>query len=407
MKYSSDTGIRAARRPARLTLRRSLLALGITTFLVGCGEEGTDDKAATEQAAAETYARIARANYQDSASAAAALVTEVDALIASPSAQTLAAARDAWLASREPYLQTEVFRFYDGPIDNPESGPEGMINAWPLDEAYIDYVVGDDDAGIIQNPEVTLDADTLMSMNEAGGEENIATGYHAIEFLLWGQDLSLDGPGDRPFTDYEVGAEAPDASAAARRASYLKIVSDLLVTHLEQVGDAWKDEAGSYREEFLADPREAVRKIAIGMFQLAGKETGGERLSAALDTGKQEDEHSCFSDNTHRDMIQDIQGLKNVWRGSYTRLSGSKVTGAGLVKVAELYDAELADTITEQIATALDRANALQPPFDREIATDNPEGRERVEALSVSLKRLAGSIEDLLLAMGFEAPADE
>ena len=79
-------------------------------------------------------------------------------------------------------------------------GPEGLINAWPLDEAYIDYVEGDPAAGVVNDPDTypTIDAELLTSLNEQGGEANISTGWHAIEFLLWGQDLSTDGPGDAP-----------------------------------------------------------------------------------------------------------------------------------------------------------------------------------------------------------------
>ncbi|MCA9644559.1 MAG: iron-regulated protein, partial [Myxococcales bacterium] len=130
--------------------------------------------------AVATYANIVEATYQDTAQTAGELDSAAQALVASPSQGTLDAARTAWFASREPYLQSEVFRFYDGPIDNPDDGPEGMINAWPLDEAYIDYVEDAPESGIVNDPAETIDAETLMSLNEQGGEENIATGYHAI-----------------------------------------------------------------------------------------------------------------------------------------------------------------------------------------------------------------------------------
>ncbi|MCB2021356.1 MAG: iron-regulated protein, partial [Burkholderiaceae bacterium] len=148
------------------------------------------------------YAELAWVRYGDARDAAIRLDEAIDAFLAAPDAASLAAARDAWRAAREAYLVTEVFRFYGGPIDNDDDGPEGLINAWPLDEAYIDGVLGDPTTGIINDPAVALSAETLVGLNEQGGEENIATGYHAIEFLLWGQDHDPDGPGDRPFTDF-------------------------------------------------------------------------------------------------------------------------------------------------------------------------------------------------------------
>ena len=91
--------------------------------------------------------------------AAEALHDAIDAFVAGPTDATLQAAKDAWLAGRRLYGPTEVFRFYDGPIDNPDDGPEGQINAWPMDEAYVDYADGDPEAGIVNDvasvPEIT------------------------------------------------------------------------------------------------------------------------------------------------------------------------------------------------------------------------------------------------------------
>ena len=54
----------------------------------------------------------------------------------------------------------------------------------------------------------TINAELIISLNEEGGEENVTTGWHAIEFLLWGQDLNDDGLGDRPVTDYATADNA-------------------------------------------------------------------------------------------------------------------------------------------------------------------------------------------------------
>ena len=112
---------------------------------------------------------------------------------------TLAAAKQAWLTARDDYLPTEAFRFYDGPIDNPEDGPEGQINAWPMDEAYVDYVADDAErpASSTTRPSTPRSPPTCSSRpNEKGGETNISTGWHAIEFLLWGQDPTTGQPGN-------------------------------------------------------------------------------------------------------------------------------------------------------------------------------------------------------------------
>ncbi len=230
------------------------------------------------------------------------------------------AARGAWRESRVPYLQTEAFRFYGGPIDHEESGVEGLMNAWPMDEAYIDYVEGNVNAGVINDAEryPEISKEMLVKLNEKDGEANISTGYHAIEFLLWGQDFRADGPGERTFEDYST------ATNASRRGDYLLAVGDLLVEHLQMLATAWDLESRGeiIREEFLALPAdEALHHIFTGIGVLSGFEVSGERLAVAYVTKEQEDEHSCFSDNTHVDMIEDVRGIQNVWLGIYGRRS--------------------------------------------------------------------------------------
>lgn len=356
--------------------------------------------------AAQTYSKIVLASYEDSLELAEKLDVALKKLIEEPSEATLAAARKAWLDAREPYLQTEVYRFYNGPIDD-EEGPEGLINAWPLDENYIDYTVDEPTAGIINDATQDITKEALSELNEAGGDANIATGYHAIEFLLWGQDLSADGPGDRPYTDY-VSGDGGTAENAERRALYLTTVSELLKEHLESLVESWKDGDGdNYRAEFEdAEGRESLAKILTGMIILSGFETGGERLQTALDSGDQEDEHSCFSDNTHRDMIQDVQGVLNVYVGSYKRIDGSVVRGTSVYDVVASEDKALADRLKKEIEESLRLANALGVPFDQEIVPGNEEGNQRVRDLIKALRTQEKTLQDVFRKFGLTVPAD-
>ena len=201
-------------------------AVAAVLVLASCGDD--DSSSVSEEDAVETYAQGVHASYTASLASATALNEAIDAFVADPTEETMQSAKDAWLTARDDYGVTEAFRFYGGPIDNEEDGPEGLLNAWPMDEAYIDYVEGDLSAGIVNDPDTypTIDAALLTELNEAGGETNISTGWHAIEFLLWGQDLDEEGPGARPASDYV------DADNADRRATYLTEVSDLLLLHL-------------------------------------------------------------------------------------------------------------------------------------------------------------------------------
>ena len=217
-----------------------VVVAGFVLAPVGLVTAGPDVDA--KQAVVDHYAEGVSASYEASLETATAMDVAIDAFVADPTDESLEAAKESWLGARESYGLTEAFRFYGGPIDNEENGPEGLINAWPLDEAYVDYVDGDEAAGIVNDPDTypTIDAELLTSLNEQGGEANISTGWHAIEFLLWGQDLSDDGPGERPVSDYTT------ADNADRRATYLTVASDLLLEHLTGLVEAWAPDAENF-----------------------------------------------------------------------------------------------------------------------------------------------------------------
>ena len=349
---------------------------------------------ALKQEVMETYADIVYASYQDSLTTATTLKEEVDAFLANPNEGALQAAKDAWLAAQEPYGQTEAYRFYGGPIDDAD-GPEPLLNAWPLDEAYVDYVEGAPEAGIINSPDSypTIDKDLLISLNEAGAEENISTGYHAIEFLLWGQDLSSDTNGQRPVSDYTT------VEHAERRAAYLSAATDLLVEDLTILVEAWKPDADNYRAEFLAmNPDEALTNIMTGIGVLAKSELAGERIFTAYDNQNQEDEHSCFSDNTHRDIITNLQGIENVYRGSYTRLDASVVEGAGLAAVVAAANTELDAQMQTLLETSHAQAQNLPVPFDQAIV--NEESRPQVLELVMTLLDTGDKVAEVSSTLG-------
>ncbi|WP_047395077.1 imelysin family protein [Chitinibacter sp. ZOR0017] len=349
----------------------------------------------TQQQVISQYATQVAAGYQDSLASAREMQAKIDAFIANPSADTQKAAQAAWLEAREWYGQTEAFRFYGGPIDS-ETGPEGFINAWPLDEAYIDYVKGKAKAGII-NSKTPITEAKLRSLNERGGEENIATGWHAIEFLLWGQDLSRDSAGQRPYSDYTT---APNAK---RRGEYLKLVTQMLVDDLASVEKEWQPNQKNFRAQFEKGGQDSIKKIFTSLGTLSRGELAGERIEVALDTQNQEDEHSCFSDNTHRDIVANAKGIQNVWEGRFVRRSGEVLEGASLKALVAQKNAEVADAVSHDMATSVQAAEAIQAPFDREIVgkKDAP-GRKRVQAVVESLKNQTKNLVNAAKELGIK-----
>jgi len=376
-------------------LAAALFALAGEPRALGLGDDRALDD--LQRQAAQHYAEYAHRSYARSAELARQLQAAIDAFLAEPTAEGLAAARAAWLEGRAVYGMTEVLRFYGGPIDDPERGVETLVNAWPLDEAYIDAVAGAPDAGIVNDPAryPYLDRAVLTMLNERAGEANISIGWHAIEFLLWGQDTRADGPGARSHEDYVAG----QGRNAARRGEYLRICAGLLVEHLELVRDAWAPGADNYRAAFLATPpRDSLRRVLAGMAILSGFEMAGERLAVAYETRDQGEEHSCFSDSTHVDFVADQLGILAVYRGD-----GLGLSGTGVRELARAADPELARELDLQLDASLAALRAMPVPFDQALqGADDAPGRQAVHAALLALERQSETLAALALVLGYE-----
>lgn len=356
----------------KTTLAAAILGLALTA-------NAQAQSPATYASVATNYAALVHANYSDTLAGAQEMQAAIAAFVAAPSADGLAAARKAWLSARESYGQTEAFRFYGGPIDD-DKGPEGQINAWPLDEAYVDYVQGKPKAGLVNDAKFKITKANLAKFNERGGEENISSGWHAVEFLLWGQDLSETGPGNRSFEDY-VDGKTPNAD---RRRQFLTVATSLLVDDLASVTEAWAPGQKNYRARFEKGGKESVRKIIVGLGSLSRGELAGERMEVALNSQDQEDEHSCFSDNTHRDIVTNATGIQNVWLGQYKKRDGTMLQGPGVRDLVAAKKADLAERTTGQLAASVAAAESIPAPFDRAIGKGTA-GRPAVEKTIASL----------------------
>lgn len=358
-----------------------------------------DELAQLERAVVRDYAVHVHELYARCAEGARTVRSEIERFLARPTAEALADARRAWLAARDVYGLSEALRFYGGPIDDARTGVETLLNAWPIDEAYVDGVAGRPDSGIIQDPVAFphLDQTLLVLLNERGGEANVCIGWHAIEFLLWGQDLHEDGPGRRQHTDYVAGVGAH----AERRALYLRLCADLLVQHLESLEAAWAPGVPNYRAAFETAPtRDSLRKVLAGVAILSGFEMAGERLAVAFETRDQEDEHSCFSDNTRADFVANQLGILAVWGGAGPRADAQRI---GLRALAQARAGALAATLDAQLAASLAALRAIPEPFDRAVrAPDGEPAREAVHAALLALERQSETLATLALSLGFE-----
>ncbi|WP_067222735.1 imelysin family protein [Marinomonas gallaica] len=414
-----------------LTPIAALVAAGLLT---ACGTQSvkSDDAVLTASSVVDHYADIAEAAYGDSFTTAQTLQSSIDTFLEEPTEANLQAAKDAWIAARVPYQQTEVYRFGNAVVDD----WEGKVNAWPLDEGLIDYVsessYGSESdlnplytANVVANSSLviggkTVDARTITpklisdSLQEADGiEANVASGYHAIEFLLWGQDLygTKPGAGERPASDYDL--DNCSNGNCDRRRQYLAAVTALLVSDLEYMADAWKDggEARTALEE--QSPEEGLSTMLTGMGSLAYGELGGERTKLGLMLHDPEEEHDCFSDNTHWSHYYDAKGIKNVYLGEYQRVDGSWVKGPSLSALVAEQDPALdvemkADlNVTETAGQAMVDAAKQGQTFDVLIAMNNRAGNALVQNFVDSLVDQTRTTEEVIRALNLEGIALE
>lgn len=403
-----------------LTLTASALALsfGTTSALYAMDQKS---------AVLSNYADIAEAKYTDSLITAERLQAAVTALLASPSAEALETAKAAWLASRVPYQQTEVYRFGNAIVDD----WEGKVNAWPLDEGLIDYVdssyggpTDENEAAalnVIANASFTLSGQTIDASNitpdllentlqEADGvEANVATGYHAIEFLLWGQDLNGHnaGAGNRPWTDF-AAADACTGGNCDRRGAYLKAATDLLVSDLEWMAAQW-GEGGAARNAVLSDGDAGISAMLTGMGSLSYGEQAGERMRLGLMLNDPEEEHDCFSDNTHNSHYYDGLGVQNVYLGEYVRIDGTLVSGPSLSDLVVSVDPDLDAEMTGKLADtmlALGRIKTAAEAgfsYDTMLERGNAGGEALIMGGVDALIDQTRSIERVVAALGVDA----
>ncbi|MBI2242092.1 MAG: peptidase [Magnetospirillum gryphiswaldense] len=403
--------------------RMMMVAASAAVLLAAVPAEaaGVDKKAVLSN-----YADIAHAKYEDSLIAAKKLKVAVDALVAAPSAETLAAAKAAWVAARVPYQQSEAFRFGNAAVDE----WEGKVNAWPLDEGLIDYVNADTygtesgenplyTANIIAHPKLKVggkavnaskvDKKLLEKMHEAGGvEANVTTGYHAIEFMLWGQDTNGTGPGagNRPASDFDT--KNCTGGNCDRRAAFLVSATDLLIDDLKTMVDGWAAK-GKIRAKLLKTKADTgIATIVTGLGSLSYGELAGERMKLGLMLHDPEEEHDCFSDNTHNSHFYDAKGIQNVYLGKYTRIDGTEIKGPSLSDLIAAKDASLDSEMKAKLDSTMTAMGVLVKTaeggeaYDQMIGAENPEGNTKVQAAIDALVAQTRSLEKAVavLALG-------
>ena len=436
--------------------KKVMVSLSVVTAiaLTGCtpSQNGSEKQELTKaNSVLDAYANIALANYSDALKDAKVLKDAIDEFAKKPTLENLNKAKVAWLLSRESYGQTEIFRLANGPVDAEEGwiadtygALEGQINAWPLDENMIDYTIdaegkktsgniidtigsfnpGGEESKEVDVTKITVEA--ITDLNENGGDANVASGYHAIEFLLWGQDQDYsnflkDGithgaltPGLRPLKDFTTDKNA------SRRLAYLKAASEKLVADLEVITSAWEKNIDGTKGLYQAalkgqltgdnaskniESADALKQIIAGMGVFVKSELANERIAVAVLTPSEEDEHSCFSDNTHRDIVNNYLGFKNILTATYK----GKKYGDSLLDAVDTETKtriqELMKSIEEKINN-IDEVAKTKEHFDYQIRPESSQSKVIIK-LKNDLRKLGDEMVNVAAANKISLSTDD
>ena len=439
--------------------KKVLVSLSVVTAIALCANAASNTEHVNSQKSTlakvnpilDAYANIALANYGDTLKDAKSLKTAIDTFAKDPSEENLENTKKAWLKARESYGQTEAFRLSNGPIDAEDGwiaetygSLEGQINAWPLDENMIDYTIdakgektsgniidtvgsfnpGGEESTAVDVTNITVDA--IASLNENGGDANVASGYHAIEFLLWGQDQDYSNflkdaitngalqAGNRPLSDFTSDKNAK------RRLAYLQVASEKIINDLELVSSAWEKNVDGTKGLYQAalknqlkgenaskniDSKEALKQIIAGLGVFIKSELANERIAVAVLTPSEEDEHSCFSDNTHRDIANNYLGFKNILTATYD----GKKYGKSLL---DALDKETKTRIEKQMASieakikSINEVANTKEHFDYQIRDESPQSKVIVK-LKNELRKLGDEMVNVAAANKIKLSTDD
>ena len=222
-------------------MNRGIAALVAAALLAAC-EPAPEEPVEPPEAAPETEIQVDEADRQALADAWQEEATPalrrlraasegfhdlVGALLNDPAEQRLETARAAWhelyghwnramvvLAARD--LDADRERFL-------------RVDPLPILPGYVDGLAAWPESGLIHDPTIALERETLLEQQELTAAGEITTGFQVIHFLLFGEPER-----ERTAAEFDAGDDNGEASLAKqRRRQYLAVTTELLRQDLE------------------------------------------------------------------------------------------------------------------------------------------------------------------------------
>jgi putative iron-regulated protein len=129
---------------------------------------------------------------------------------------------------------------------------------------------------------------------------------------------------------------------------------------------------GGEARKHLEDSSDEAGLTAImtGLGSLSYGELAGERMKLGLMIHDPEEEHDCFSDNTHASHFFDALGIRNVYLGTYRRADRSIVTGPSISDLVKAKSPEIDAEVRAKLdAPAIDALLDQTKSLERAVAT--------------------------------------
>jgi putative iron-regulated protein len=127
-----------------------------------------------------------------------------------------------------------------------------------------------------------------------------------------------------------------------------------------------------------------------------------------------EEEHDCFSDNTHNSHYYDVAGMRAVYLGRYEGNDGKVTEGASLSDLVRAADPAVDDAMRAALDKTLaaftaikESADSGRMAYDQMLAEGNEAGNALLQAAIDALVAQTRTIEQAVAALGLDQLAFE
>ena len=244
------------------------------------------------------------------------LSAQLDLFLADPSEASMANVRQEWRNSHQQWQQHAVW------IALAKAQPRRFailnshyfaLDARELQPGYLDAVQDYPFSGIVNDISIVLTADSLRQQHGLTDSSEVSLGFHALEFLLWGEY------GQRSFNDFlpisTINAEQNAAGLTTgdlpnnRRRTVLRLLTQLLADDVQRLRQDWQNPLSPISQTYLQlPPKMRLEFIQQTAYQLLSVELPDQLLQATAHD--RATHHNQFAGDTLQHNLALLSGLE-------------------------------------------------------------------------------------------------